>query len=150
MRKLSTTQVCEMARALDGATEKDHFGGDAFVANGRIFATVWHDKNTVNLMLNLEQQKYFLSIDGEGFNQINNAWGRQGATNVQLEFVDPDQLSEALKAAWENSAKKRPAFARKAKTSDTKKTTAKKSVAKSAAAEKKKVPKKGPAKKKKA
>lgn len=107
MRKLTTNQVCEMARAFDGVTEKDHFGSDAFCANGRIFATVWHDKNEVNLMLNIEQQQNFLAIDGEGFNQIDNAWGRNGATNIQLEFVDRAQFADALKAAWINSANKR-------------------------------------------
>lgn len=109
MRKLTARQVCEMARSLEGVTEKDHFGSDAFCANGRIFATVWHDKNECNLMLNLEQQRNFLAIDGEGFSQIDNAWGRKGATNVQLDFVDREQFLDALKAAWVNSASKRAA-----------------------------------------
>jgi len=96
-----------MARALDGVTEKDHFGSDAFVANKRIFATVWHNKNEVNLMLNEQQQRELLVRDGsEGFNQLDNAWGKD-AINVQLEFVDPKIFSEALKAAWVNSANKR-------------------------------------------
>ncbi|MEQ1876899.1 MAG: hypothetical protein ABL958_09655, partial [Bdellovibrionia bacterium] len=61
----------------DGVTVKNHFGSDAFCANGRIFATVWHDKNRVNLMLNQEQQKSLLLKDGsEGFIQIDGAWGR--------------------------------------------------------------------------
>jgi hypothetical protein len=34
----SSKQACEMARSLKGVTDKDHFGSDAFVANGRIFA----------------------------------------------------------------------------------------------------------------
>jgi hypothetical protein len=107
MRKISTQQVCEMARALDGVSEKDHFGSDAFVANGRIFATVWHNKNEVNLMLNEEQQRSFLVRDeSEGFYTLDNAWGKN-AINVQLAEVDPRVFAEALKVAWVNSANKR-------------------------------------------
>lgn len=107
MRKLSPNQVCEMARGLEGVSEKDHFGSDAFVANGRIFATVWHDKNEVNLMLNEEQQRSFLvRDDGEGFGPIENAWGKN-AINVQLKFVDPTVFTDALRVAWLNSANKR-------------------------------------------
>lgn len=106
---ISTRQACEMARALEGVSEKDHFGSDAFVANKRMFATVWHDKGTVNLMLSREQQQRFLEIDGEGFVEIDNAWGRAGATTVQLAYVRMGDFTEALRAAWENSAVKRTA-----------------------------------------
>ena len=66
-----------MAQALPDVPVRDHFGSGAFYVH-RIFATVWHDKNCVNLNLNLEQQQRFLLIDGEGFSQIDNAWGRRG------------------------------------------------------------------------
>ena len=107
MAKLNIKKVCEIARALEGVSEKDHFGGDAFVANGKIFATVWQKTNTVNLMLNLEQQKQFLSIDGEGFVALNNAWGRKGAIAIQLEFTEQSDFEKALKLAYNNSKKKR-------------------------------------------
>ena len=84
-----------MARSFDGVTEKDHFGSDAFCANGRIFATVWHDKNEVNLMLNRQQQNQFLEMDGESFNEIENSWGDH-AIKVQLEFVERSVFVEAL------------------------------------------------------
>lgn len=107
MRKITTRQVCQLARSFDGVTEKDHFGSDAFCANGRIFATVWHDKKRVTLMLNEEQQKSFLSRDGsEGFIQMENSWGRN-AIGTDLETIDPDIFREALHAAWLNSANKR-------------------------------------------
>ena len=108
-----------MARALEGVTEKDHFGSDAFVANKRIFATVWHDKNEVNLMLSSEQQRHVLAIDGEGFAEIDNAWGRAGATKAQLDFVDRKDFARALKLAWEHSVNR--AAKKKATTRPTKK-----------------------------
>ncbi|MBI3556097.1 MAG: MmcQ/YjbR family DNA-binding protein [Deltaproteobacteria bacterium] len=123
--KINTRTACEMARSLEGVTEKDHFGSDAFVAFGRMFATVWHDKNEVNLMLSPELQRQVLSIDGEGFAQIDNAWGRAGATKAQLDFVDPKDFAWALKLAWEHASD------RAAKRS-AKKTTKKKSSVKPA------------------
>jgi hypothetical protein len=108
--KLTTKTACELARALAGVTEKDHFGADAFVANGRIFATVWHDRGEVNLMLSREQQRQFLGIDGEGFTEIDNAWGPGGATRAVLEFVDPKDFAAALRSAWDHSATKRAAL----------------------------------------
>ncbi len=96
-----------MARSYAGVSEKNHFGSDAFVANGRIFATVWADKKEVNLMLNQEQQRAFLLRDeSEGFRPIENAWGKN-AINVQLESVDADIFWEALQTAWTESAHKR-------------------------------------------
>jgi len=115
MNRLTTRQVCDLARDFDGVTEKDHFGSDAFCANGRIFATVWHDKDRVTLMLNEEQQKTFLDRDGgEAFIQINNAWGRD-AIGVDLEIVDRKIFTEALHVAWVNSANKRSSPMRKRK-----------------------------------
>src|SRR5262249_4329525 len=98
---------CEMARAFDGVTEKDHFGSDAFVANGRIFATVWHDKNQVNLMINEEQQRAILvRDDSEGFVPREDGWGKM-AIGIRLEEVNPKIFAEALEAAWVNSKNKR-------------------------------------------
>ena len=87
-------------------TEKDHFGSDAFIAHKRTFMTVWHEENTANLRLSLEQQRHFLSIDGEGFSEIDNAWGRQGWTKVHLKYVDRGQFIEAMNSAWEHSKTK--------------------------------------------
>src|ERR1700733_4401947 len=100
MSKLTTKSVCKLAQKFDGVTVKNHFGSDAYCANGRIFATVWHDKDRVTLMLNQEQQKSFLLRDGsEGFIQINNSWGRD-AIGVDLASTDADLFIEALKMAW--------------------------------------------------
>jgi hypothetical protein len=115
MAKLTTRAVCKLAEKFEGVTIKDHFGSDAYCANGRIFATVWHDKGRVTLMLNQEQQNSFLLRDGsEGFIQLNNAWGRD-AISVDLDSTDVELFTEALKMAWVNSANKRSSPSRKKK-----------------------------------
>lgn len=103
---LSGKIACEIARRLPSVSEKDHFGSDAFYANKRIFATVWHSKNQVNVRLSPDQQRSFLEMDGEALVEIPNAWGGQGWTTVCLEFVERQLFTEVLKAAWETSAVK--------------------------------------------
>jgi hypothetical protein len=105
---LSTKRVCDLAKALTGVTEYDHFGSAAFRTKGGTFVTVWHAKNSANLKLTVEQQRRFVLIDGEGFVEIDNAWGRQGWTTANLQFVDEEALREALELAWANTANKPP------------------------------------------
>jgi hypothetical protein len=57
-------------------------------------------------MLTPEQQHRFVTLDGEGFVAIDNAWGRKGATTANLGAVDREQFVEALRTAWHNSAEK--------------------------------------------
>jgi hypothetical protein len=99
---VTTKQACEMARELPQITEQDHFGSDAFRTPFGIFATIWHDKRTVNLRLTPEQQRRFTLIDGEGFREIDNAWGKQGWTTAALDYLDRALFLEALRAAYEN------------------------------------------------
>ena len=101
---ISSKTACEIIRKLSDISEKDHFGSDAFYANKRIFATVWHNENKVNVRLTPELQRQFLETDGEAFEEIDNAWGRQGWTTIQLEFVDKSLFSDAINAAWNYSA----------------------------------------------
>lgn len=101
---ISSKIACEVIRNLSSdVSEKDHFGSDAFYANKRIFATVWHKENKANVRLTPDLQRKFLETDGEAFSEIDNAWGRQGWTTVQLEFVDKSLFSDAVQAAWDSS-----------------------------------------------
>lgn len=119
---MNTKTACRLARGLDGVTEKAHFGSDAFYANKRIFATVWHERGEVNFRLTPDLQDHYIGLDGDAFSRIDNAWGRQGWTTAHLEFVEQDVFIQALKSAWEASfqARKRPQ-AKKAKATPSKK-----------------------------
>lgn len=105
---MTTLRACELAKALLGVTKKEHFGSEAFVANNRMFATVWHDQKKVNLRLSLQDQSKFLSLDGEAFIEIQNAWGKQGWTCVQTQFIETALFTQALQCAWKFSAQKSP------------------------------------------
>ncbi len=98
--------ACQIARDLPGVSEKDHFGGDGFYVNKRIFATVWPAKNEVNVRLKPEQQTAFIEKKAKAFAAVPNAFGRQGWTTISLAFVDKKLFTQALAAAWENGALK--------------------------------------------
>jgi hypothetical protein len=112
---LTTRRACEYARSFPEVTEYEHFGSDAFRAPGGTFATVWSSKRTVNLRLTPEQQRRFVELDGEGFVEIDNAWGREGWTTANLEFVDEAAFVEALGLAFANMKTKKPRARRPAK-----------------------------------
>jgi cell wall assembly regulator SMI1 len=109
MRRLfmiSLKTAREMLLKLEGVTEKDHFENDTFYTNKRIFATIVNAKNNVNVRLPLDLQKSYLETDGEVFIEVNNAWGRQGWTTIQLEFIDKILFSDVIKVAWNFSGMK--------------------------------------------
>lgn len=94
------------AAKLPDMLEKDHFGSDAFYANKKIFATFWEDKGEVNVKLTPALQSEFVAMDENAFFAIDNAWGRQGWTTIQLETVNKQHFQDALQAAWNSSALK--------------------------------------------
>jgi hypothetical protein len=42
----------------------------------------------------------------DAFSEIENSWGRQGWTTINLKFIDKNLFEKALKAAWVFSAEK--------------------------------------------
>lgn len=101
---MNSKQAYVLASKMDGVTIKKHFGSDGFSANKRMFLTIWHEKNQANIRLNISDQEEFLAMDGDGFAPINNAWGRQGWTTINLEFVERADFQKALRKALEFSA----------------------------------------------
>jgi hypothetical protein len=98
-----------IALGMKGAAESSHMDHPDFRANGRIFATLHHDRKWGMVKLTPEQQATFLRDEPAAFKPENGAWGRQGCTGVLLAKVDEDTLGEALTMAWRNVAEKKKA-----------------------------------------
>jgi hypothetical protein len=99
----SETLFRRIALGLDGAIESAHMSHPDFRANGRIFATLHHDRLVGMVKLTPEQQRLFVRDHPESFKPEAGAWGRNGCTAVQLATVDEDILGEALTLAWQNT-----------------------------------------------
>jgi hypothetical protein len=103
-----------IALGLEGAIESEHMGHPDFRINGKIFATIKHDKKSGMVKLTPEQQERFVRDDPTSFAPENGAWGRAGCTKVLFARVDEDMLGEAMTLAWQNTkAARRSASAKR-------------------------------------
>lgn len=97
----------QLAMALPGTIEKDHFGIPSFRTNNRIFATLWIKENRMMVKLPPIDQSAFHSFNPEVFYPVPNKWGHKGATFVELDKVDAAILQDALWQAWRASGVKK-------------------------------------------
>jgi len=97
----------KMALALPETEERSHMNHPDFRVAGKIFATLaYPDKTCAMVKLTPEQQHYFSKDEPEVFVPINGAWGRRGATRVNLKAARKDSVRKAIEAAWRNTAPK--------------------------------------------
>ena len=93
-----------LALELPEAIEGEHMKHPDFRVRGKIFASLWSDGRTGNVLLTPEQQASFVDADPDSFQPLNGAWGRQGGTRVVLSVASPARVRSALAAAWRNKA----------------------------------------------
>ena len=96
-RRLALT----MPQAVEGA----HMGHADFRIKGKIFASLYgQEKGLAMVKLKPEQQRQVIKEHPTMFAPISGGWGRQGATQVQLNEASAGTLRAALMTAWRNSA----------------------------------------------
>ena len=79
-----------------------------FRVGGKIFATLGHPAVGWGMVkLNPEQQHYFSRDEPEAYVPVKGAWGRRGATSVNLKAAKKKTVVKAIHAAWRNTAPKR-------------------------------------------
>jgi hypothetical protein len=97
-----------LALAQPEATESAHMDHPDFRVRGKIFATLGHPADGWGMVkLTPEQQHYFSKDYPDAFAPVKGAWGRRGATSVNLKIATKQTLIKALQAAWRNTAPKR-------------------------------------------
>lgn len=97
----------QIAMALPGTEERDHFGIPSFRVHNRIFSTLWVKENRMMVKLPPLEQAAFNAFDPAVFYPVPNKWGHKGATFVELAKVDPGMLQDALLQAWRAAASKK-------------------------------------------
>lgn len=108
---MTPNEFRRLARALPDAAESSHMGHPDFRIRGRIFATLGYpDDGHGMVKLTPGQQADILEIDRVGaFSPAAGAWGRRGATVLDLRAADRELVRTALGAAWSNLAPKKVA-----------------------------------------
>jgi predicted DNA-binding protein (MmcQ/YjbR family) len=96
-----------IALSLSQATENSHMNHPDFRVGGKIFASLGYpDKKWAMVKLPPEQQQSFSRDYPDAFTAVKGGWGRNGATQVQLENVDEPTLRRAMTTAHQNVAPK--------------------------------------------
>ena len=96
-----------LALALPGAEERAHMGHPDFRVGGKIFATLgFPDADHGMVVLLPEQQELAMDAEPEAFS-LAGAWGRGGATLVELAKVSQEWLERTMRWAWEKRAPKK-------------------------------------------
>jgi len=91
----------ELALSFPEAIESAHMRHPDFRVGGRIFATLGYpDENSAMVKLSADDQKEFVRTGPGVFTAVKGAWGRQGATIVNLPAATIGIVREALTAAW--------------------------------------------------
>ncbi len=104
---MTSNEFRELALSFPEAIESAHMHHPDFRVGGRIFGTLGYpDENSAMVKLSPDDQKEFVRTR-PGITPVKGAWGRQGATNINLPAVTIKIAREALTAAWRNTAPKR-------------------------------------------
>lgn len=97
----------KLALSLPEASEQSHMAHPDFRVGGKIFATLGPDEDWGMVKLTPDQQEPLLRSEPGVFQPASGAWGRRGATIVQLHDADESTVRQALRDAWRNTAPKR-------------------------------------------
>ena len=95
------------ALAFPDTEEQPHFHLISFRVKNKIFATYWEKENRAMLKLNPVDQSVFCGPDKTIFFPVPGAWGKRGATFVELKKVRKDVFKDALTVAHQTAVDKR-------------------------------------------
>ncbi|HKO57804.1 MAG TPA: MmcQ/YjbR family DNA-binding protein [Thermoanaerobaculia bacterium] len=94
------------ALSLAGSEERAHMAHPDFRVAGKIFATL--PRAGVGMVkLTPDEQDVFTQAHPNAFTSVKGAWGRRGATYVDLGAVRAPAMRDALRAAWTNAGGKK-------------------------------------------
>ena len=105
---MTPNEFRELALSFPEAIESAHMRHPDFRVAGKIFATLGYpDENSAMVKLSPDDQKEFVRSSPGVFTPVKGAWGRQGATTINLPAATIGLVREALTAAWRNTAPNR-------------------------------------------
>ena len=90
----------EIALSFEGTDEKPHFERTAFTVKKKIFATLSLNNKTLNVRFTPQVQMIFCPPQSGIIFPINNAWGRQGWTTINLNKANKKLVQSALQEAY--------------------------------------------------
>lgn len=89
-----------LALSFPETTEEPHFEKSSFRVKKKIFATYDEKNKRACLKLSEIDQDVFSSADRTSIYPVDNKWGKQGWTNIELTKVNKDLFIDALTTAY--------------------------------------------------
>jgi hypothetical protein len=105
---ISPATFRQLAVAFPDAEEQPHFHLASFRVKKKIFATLWEKEHRAMLKLPLVEQSVFCAYDKDVFFPVPGAWGKKGATFVDLKRVPKNMLKDALSVAYNSLTTVKP------------------------------------------
>jgi hypothetical protein len=96
-----------LALSLPKAVEAEHMQHPDFRVEGKIFATLGPDETWGMVKLTPAQQAELIAAEPKVYQPASGAWGRGGATIIQLRRAKDLTVRHALLSAWRNTAPKK-------------------------------------------
>ncbi|MBS1745419.1 MAG: MmcQ/YjbR family DNA-binding protein [Bacteroidetes bacterium] len=93
-------EVKGIALTFENTGEKPHFNRRAFTVNGKIFATLSFEDETLNLMFDQQTQFIFCPPGSDIIYPVPNKWGLKGATTINLKKAEKKLVKKALEEAY--------------------------------------------------
>tara|TARA_R110000796_G_scaffold37722_4_gene95278 strand:- start:172602 stop:172943 length:342 start_codon:yes stop_codon:yes gene_type:complete len=93
-------QLRTLALSFPEVTEAPHFEKTSFRIHKKIFATFDHLKNKTSIKLSIIDQDVFSSFDKTIIYPINNKWGKQGWTLIEMGKVKKEIFNDAITTAY--------------------------------------------------
>ena len=112
---ISTAAFRKLALSLPGTEELPHFHLTSFRVKKKIFATLGEKDKRAMLKLSITDQSVFCSYDENIFFPVPGAWGKQGATFVNLSKVRKAMFKDALQCAYQLITEKKKQSGTKSK-----------------------------------
>jgi hypothetical protein len=105
---MTPAQFRKIALSLPEAAESAHHGHPDFRVGGKIFATLGYPDTAHGVvMLDPDEQRFYMKVGGAAFFPANGEWGRRGSTVVKLRSAKSAVVRDAIEAAWRRRAPKR-------------------------------------------
>ena len=97
----------KIALSFPGTEELPHFHLTSFRFKNKIFATYHSKEQRAMIKLSLVSQSVFCAYDSSVFYPVPGAWGKKGATFVDLAKVRKDMFKDALSTSYRELTSKR-------------------------------------------
>jgi hypothetical protein len=104
---ISISSVRKFALSFEEAIELPHFHLTSFRVNKKIFATLDLKKQLLMVKLSEIDQSAFSAFDKTIIYPVPGAWGKKGATYIELKKVRAEILKDAVTISYCNVAPKK-------------------------------------------